>query len=371
MDSLTFARPASGRDFASAAGNYWLEVFPHAYRELWRWRRMAARIPDPVLRRDALSSLRAKHRNAEGAAAFAILAPRRRRPEVTRLLVALQSMFDYLDTLSEQPAADPLANGRQLHRALECALTPGAAHVDYYARHPRGDDAGFLRAYVERCQALVERLPGYAAAAPAVRVAAALAAEGQSLNHAGLFGTHDALARWARAQTPAGAELSWWETASAAVSTLTIHALLAEAADTTLTRVQATRLSDAYFPWITGLGTLLDSVVDRLEDSATGNHSQIGYYRSEAEAAERLGLLAERAIALAASLGQGDRHQVIVAGMACYYLATPAAATPDARAVAEHVLEALGALAPPALLVFRLRQLAARSVPARRLSPAL
>src|SRR6201999_3148627 len=112
----------------------------------------------------------------------------------------------------------------------------------------------------------------------------------------------------------------------------------------------AAKLSEAYFPWITGLGTLLDSVDDQLDDRLTGNHSQVAYYRSEAEAAERLGLLAERSLALAASLDRGYRHQVIVAAMACYYLASPAVDAPGARALVEQVLDALGPLAPPALL---------------------
>ena len=198
-------------------------------------------------------------------------------------------MFDYLDTLSEQAADDPLANSRLLHRALTVALDPGATHVDYYRWHLRHDDGGFLRAYVDACRAVVITLPRYGAVAAAVHTAVRLAAEGQSLNHAGLYGSHDALARWAMRQAPSSAGLRWWEIASAAVSTLTIHALLAEAADREITLDDATQVTDAYFPWITGLGTLLDSLVDRPEDMVTGNHSQVGYYRSNAEAAERLG----------------------------------------------------------------------------------
>ena len=57
MHSLKLAQPASGWAFASAASDYWFEVFPHVYRELRRWRRLADAIPDPVLRRDALESL--------------------------------------------------------------------------------------------------------------------------------------------------------------------------------------------------------------------------------------------------------------------------------------------------------------------------
>ena len=65
--------------FADAARCYWLEIFPFARRELREWRRRAEAIPEPGLRRDALLALQTKSGNAEGLAAFAVLAPRERR----------------------------------------------------------------------------------------------------------------------------------------------------------------------------------------------------------------------------------------------------------------------------------------------------
>jgi tetraprenyl-beta-curcumene synthase len=358
MQPSKIDEPALVWAFSSAACRYWLHVFPQVRRELRHWRRLARQIPDPVLRHDAIWSLVEKHRNAEGAAAFATLAPRRHRRSVVRLLVAFQSMFDYLDTLSEQAANDPLANSQLLHQALTVALDPVAAHVDYYRLHLRHDDGGFLRAYVDACRAVVITLPRYEAVATAVHAAVTLAADGQSLNHAGLYGSHDALAQWAVQQVPTSTGLRWWEIASAAVSTLTIHALLAEAADRGITPEGAMQVTDAYFPWITGLGTLLDSLVDQPEDVVTGNHSQVGHYHSDDEAAERLGAITARSVALARDLRHGDQHTVILLGMVCYYLATPEAALPQARQVTESVLDALGVLSKPALLVFRIREAA-------------
>ena len=66
--------------FAGAARCYWLEIFPFARRELREWRRRAEAIPEPGLRRDALLALQAKGGNAEGLAAFAVLAPAARAP---------------------------------------------------------------------------------------------------------------------------------------------------------------------------------------------------------------------------------------------------------------------------------------------------
>jgi len=110
-------------------------------RELVTWRVHAGQVPDPVLRELALQALR-KRGNMLGAALFAVLAPRGRRSEVVRALVAFQSAYNYLDTLAEQPSADPVGNGRRLHSALLLALEPGAGRRDYYAGYPRCDDGG-------------------------------------------------------------------------------------------------------------------------------------------------------------------------------------------------------------------------------------
>ena len=97
MRTSTIGRAAT---FAGAARCYWLEIFPVARRELREWRRRAEASAEPGLRRDALLALEAKSGNAEGLAAFAVLAPRTHRRAVVRAVIAYQTALDYLDSLT-------------------------------------------------------------------------------------------------------------------------------------------------------------------------------------------------------------------------------------------------------------------------------
>ncbi len=92
-------------------------------------------IPDAPIREDALSSIELKRENADGAALFWILPPRRNL-NLLRLLVAYQIIWDFLDSVSERGACEGTANGRQLHKALVEALDPASPISDYYRFHP-------------------------------------------------------------------------------------------------------------------------------------------------------------------------------------------------------------------------------------------
>ena len=62
---------------------------------------LAREIPEQPLREDALSALRDKRYQTDGAALFSIL-PRARNPNLLRLLVAYQIIWDFLDSASER-----------------------------------------------------------------------------------------------------------------------------------------------------------------------------------------------------------------------------------------------------------------------------
>src|SRR5829696_10389762 len=119
---------------------YWIAIFPRARHELRRWERRAREIPDPTLRDHALHKLRTEHLTSEGAAAFALLATPRAFREVVRVCVAFEVMYDYLDALAEQPAADVLGTNRQLYEALRTAFLPDAPLLDHYAGLQHHDD---------------------------------------------------------------------------------------------------------------------------------------------------------------------------------------------------------------------------------------
>lgn len=112
MTRQCLGRPRLGIGFARAASVYWLDVFSRISCELKSWQRRAQVIPDESLRNVALGVQHTKRGNLEGAAAFAALVPREHRPAVVRAQVALQAIYDYVDTLAERPSGDPIRNSR-------------------------------------------------------------------------------------------------------------------------------------------------------------------------------------------------------------------------------------------------------------------
>jgi tetraprenyl-beta-curcumene synthase len=347
--------------FARATRRYWLSVFPHLRCELRHWQARARAIDDPVLRQLALDAQRAKRRSLEGAVAFAAFVPRSAQRPVITALAAYQVIFDYLDTLAEQPNADPINNGRQLNQALLSALEPRRVRFDYYAHHRHHGDGGYLEALIDACRAALAKLPSYPAILAPVHRAAERIVTYQSLNHGDASRSHDAFATWAGQETKPNTGLRWWETGAAAGSSLGVLALISATADPALTRQDTDALADAYYPWIGALHTLLDSLIDRHEDTAaTGQRSLIDYYASPTETAARLEMIAMQAVRHARVLPHAYNHAMILAGMASFYLSDPQASTPDARLTKQQVLATMGALATPTMAVLRARGAAGR-----------
>lgn len=347
--------------FALAAGRYWLTVLPLARRELRHLRGRAGDIPDAGLRRLALDVYESDWASLEGVAAFAAFAHPDLRATLVSLLVRLQSIYQYTDSLMEQPNSDPAANARQLHAAILIAVQPGRPHIDYYRHDTHGEDGGYLVELVDRCRTLLAELPSYGLIAKAVLEQVERIVFYQS--HINLAGAqdHPALARWAELEAPAKVEQRWWEPAAATGSSLATLALLSAAADPDLTERHAQAVEALYWPWMGALHTLLDSLIDRTEDAATGQQNLLDHYSSTGEMVERMGLLAAEAARRAKAVGV--EHRLILAGMTSLYLSDPNAWSPYARDTTERVLAALGGLARPAMLVLRARRLVHRDGP--------
>jgi tetraprenyl-beta-curcumene synthase len=331
------------------AARFWGRVLPLVRAELRAWERAAEAIPDPELRAQALATLRSERLSAAGAALFATTLPRH-DPVLVRTLVAYQVICDYLDTLSEQPTADPIANGMTLHRALADAVSPGRELEDWYRLHRARDDGGYLASLVGTCREGCAALPAYAHVRAAVR-REALRNEVQGIKHGPAARRVPELCRWAaELDDDAVGDASWFELVSAGSSPLAALALLAAAADPATSRASAEQTRRCYFPWIEALSTLLDSLADREQDAATGELSLVGEYPSSAATALRLRELTVRAILGARALPHGERHAVLVAGMIAMHLSDPSAWLPSSRATTRTVLRSSLALMTPLLL---------------------
>jgi tetraprenyl-beta-curcumene synthase len=325
---------------------------PAVSAEIRRWRRRALAIPNPMVRADALSALSNKRTHADGAALFWIL-PRRRNRDLLQLLVSYELIWDLLDNLSERAAAAGQIDGRQLHLPIVEAIDPSAPISDYYRDCPWREDGGYLRALVEACRASCRRLPSYPLVRP-VALANAELAQVLALNHDPNATRRDASLRgWVAEHFPDRRDISWWELSGAASAPLTIHALLALAAEKECQGADVDAVQNAYFPWLSAATTMLDSYVDQVEDRENGDHSYIGHYPGSEVAVRGVERLLARAALEVRALREGRKHAIIAAAMAAMYLSKSSAATPHLRASTRRLAESGGSLTTLLLPILR------------------
>ncbi|MGN6200999.1 MAG: DUF2600 family protein [Solirubrobacterales bacterium] len=303
---------------------YVMTVLPGVRGELRRWRKLAEAMPDPERRRRALAALEEKESNVEAVAVFATLAPLRQRRAVLRAIVPLQLTIDYRDVLEE---AGKAAEPDEFLIAL---------------------DRGWARE--------VEGLADYATVAPTLRTAVERCAEGQRRTHAAASGENTELERWASA-LDLGSDYRWWELAAGASSSVSAHALIAAASRRETSTETAAIIDAAYNPSIGALTVFLDDLVDLEADRAAGEHNYLGYYATSAEAAERLGWIAEKAEAQIALVPQRSRHRAILAGVAAFYLSAPAGQAGYTGPVRQRLLATLGSGTRVLATFVRLRRL--------------
>jgi tetraprenyl-beta-curcumene synthase len=323
---------------------YWLSLYPQVRSELDAWELRARGIPDPLLRRHALSKLTGERLNPEAAALFAMLAPRSHRRRVVRLIVAYQVLYDYLDGVNEEPGFTALYDGLQMHRALTEAVVTDVPMSDYYLHHPERRDGGYARALGATCRRIVRSLPSIVRASAILVRATERCAQAQSHNHATDPDDHSQLIDWSEAQVSDEHGYLWWELAAGGISCLSIHALLASAADPRSAPENAALLDAAYFPPICALSALLDSLADYHRDASTDNHSFIAHYRDDGHAAERLVAITADASRLIRPLQHSRRHAIILAGIVAYYISSPSVWEGFPAVAAERLTETAGSL---------------------------
>jgi tetraprenyl-beta-curcumene synthase len=350
----------TGLALAVANARYWTTVAPIVRSELARWTARAMQIEEPRLRSLALLTLQDEGFAAEVAATLATLTPHRRRPTAIRAIVALEVMYDYLDALTEQPAPDPLANGRLLFKAFTDAIDPGADLAeDYYRYCPSGADGGYLAELAATVTSALASLPVAQELAPAMLRAAARCAEAEALTHAATFADTSGVERWAR-ESANGSGLEWREfLAGAASSVLTVHALIALAGDDSTTIEHAEPIDDVYLA-LGVLSTMLDSIVDYEQDAVDGTLAYINNYDDRAVLGQRLAFVAREVARRARDAPATAHHLMTLAGVAAYYTSAPSATSALAGPVTHRVQAELRPLIVPTLAVMRAWRLAKR-----------
>lgn len=297
-------------------------ILPEVKDQLHIWRETAERIPDTELKTQALASIATKQFHCEGGAVYAA-ANLPQRHVLIPLIVAFQTISDYLDNLCDRSTSLDPRDFRQLHQSMLDAVDPDAPTHDYYEYHQETDDGGYLLQLVTMCQSWIKLLPAYRLVAEEVRQLVSLYCDLQVYKHIALDQREQALLDWWDEQKQAYPQLKWNEFAAATGSTLGVFMFFLAATDRALTISTVQAIREAYFPYVCGLHILLDYLIDQEEDIAGGDLNFCSYYENKDFAVHRMAQIVIKAREKVALLEAPSFHRMIIEGLIALYLTDP------------------------------------------------
>ncbi|MDF2635044.1 MAG: hypothetical protein K0R78_1918, partial [Pelosinus sp.] len=289
------------------------KVFPLIDLELHHWSTHGVTHACPELKEQALSSIKDKKFHCQGGSIYSLY-PGVHRNDFTSLIVALQTISDYLDNLCDNAGVIDEKAFRQLHQAMTDALDPNVLPQDYYAFYPYKQDGDYLRKLVITCQQQVKKLPSYELVKPEIQKLACLYSDLQTYKHLDPNVREEKMLTWIDQHLENYPLITHWEFAAATGSTLGMFMLCAAASDKRLTPQIAASISSAYFPWISGLHILLDYFIDASEDQERGDLNFVAYYEDSAQLLSRLSLFTKQAFLQASTLPHPAFHKIVVQG---------------------------------------------------------
>jgi tetraprenyl-beta-curcumene synthase len=297
-------------------------VLPEVDKELVKLRLMAQRIPDQELRNQALSSMDSKKFHCQGGSVYAA-ASLEHRHVLIPLIVALQTISDYLDNLCDRSTSLDPDDFRLLHQSMLDAVNPEAKLQDYYALRSEKEDGGYLHHLVRICQLQVALLPSYGSVQQQVTELVTLYGDLQVYKHIRKDLREEHLLAWWSRHCNDYPNLQWNEFAAAAGSTLGMFMLFLAATEDRLSKEDAAAIRNIYFPHVCGLHILLDYLIDQAEDQAGGDLNFCNYYDNEGLLVERLGTIVNRAREDVKQLPASRFHRLIIEGLLALYLSDP------------------------------------------------
>jgi len=297
-------------------------VLPDVRRELERWRTKAEAIPDPELRAQAMASIESKQFHCQGGSVYAAANPEFRHILVA-LIVALQTISDYLDNLCDRSTSLDPDDFRLLHRSMLDAIDPAGPARAYYELRSEQNDGGYLEELVRTCQQAVRQLPSYDRVQPYVTELVQLYCDLQVYKHIRTELREQELLAWRERNGTLGPHLQWHEFAAATGSTLGMFTLFLAASSTDLSDREAIRIRDSYFPHVCGLHIMLDYLIDQAEDRDGGDLNFCSYYPDQETLVSRIVMIVERARADVAGLPDAKFHRLIIEGLLALYLSDP------------------------------------------------
>ncbi|MNI31312.1 Tetraprenyl-beta-curcumene synthase [compost metagenome] len=297
-------------------------MLPEVRNQLQIWKLAAERIPDPELRTQALASIADKRFHCEGGAVYAS-ANLSMRHVLIPLIVAFQTISDYLDNLCDRSTSLDPQDFRQLHQSMLDAVNPAAPLHDYYAFRQEYEDGGYLQELVKTCQSCIYLLPTYSLTAQRVMELVGLYVDLQVYKHIHKEHREQQLLEWWRLHEQNHPQISWNEFAAATGSTLGMFMLFLAASDSGLRESHVEKIIEAYFPYVCGLHILLDYLIDQDEDVRGGDLNFCSYYDNIDKMVARITFMVEQSRRQILYLEHCRFHRMIIEGLLALYLSDP------------------------------------------------
>jgi len=304
-------------------------VFPAVDRELDTWT-TRARSAQFEICEQAVASISRKRFHCLGGSVYSLWpqGQPKFRAGLLRLIVAFQTISDYLDNLCDRTGVLDESLFRRLHTSMLAALDHGVEASGFYEGYPWKNDGGYLQGLVLACRRETAALPHF----PLVRDRAVdltqLYIDLQVHKHTYGLERKRRLSTWHLENLSSAPETFWWEFAAAAGSTLGVFALFATASQPRIRAGEVDALLDAYFPYITGLHILLDYFIDQDEDAAWRDLNLVSYYPGQDQRRRRMQAIVRAAFEWSRTLPDPGFHQAIVLGLLAMYLTDPKVAGP-------------------------------------------
>lgn len=299
--------------------HYILNTLPRVNKLLRQWENEAGKCPDPELKKQALASLQTKAFHCQGGSFFAVPYGQW-EPLLLELIVAYQTLCDYLDNLCDRAHCNDGDAFLQLHQSLKDGLTPDGPLHDYYIEFPFTDDGGYIIHLVEKCRSCVNQLPSYDKVYADINTMVDRYISLQVYKHISWETREETLIQWANSLLQDYPDILWQEFAAASGSTLAVFALFGLAVNPEIGIKESHKTVNTYFPWICGLHILLDYFIDQEEDRIGEDLNFTFYYPAPGTLMERLRLFINRAHHETTALPNPAFTVTVIEGLLAMYL---------------------------------------------------
>lgn len=342
--NLVFAWLKKGQQRSKQTGllfHYIFVTIPLVSKLLDYWEWEASLCPDEELRKQALASIKHKSFHCQGGAFFAVPYAEQ-EPVLLELIVAYQTLCDYLDNLCDRANCTNEEAFFQLHTSLMDALSPGNCKQDYYRDYPYKNDGGYINKLVDECQSCLARLPSYnCVSADAIQLAQ-LYISLQAYKHIEVKRREIVLREWAESCLELYPELQWQEFAAASGSTLGIFKLFGMASVYKVESESSHSVVSCYFPWVCGLHILLDYLIDQEEDRTGGDLNFTFYYPDQQFMLQRLQLFITRSMGQVKSTPDQAFTCTVVEGLLAMYLSDPKVQKQGMESISRKLIKTAG-----------------------------